>query len=367
MDKLDRRHLLGLSAAGFGAVVGCLDSNPEATAENGSDEPDGNGSEGEDGDGDENASGDEDRNGTETAQHPPCPDYGDSVDRVVCYDAIDPETEPTYLEPSARTVEEGTTVEFTLTNDSDETLATNFYNWRVDKYVDGEWYRVAPLGHPDPLMYVEPSEQHTWTVTPDNDGILDSDRIASGGGTEELTLVGVGSGTYAFRARGWFEDSRDDEILAFATTFELESADLTLESTDAIEEVELESGDDIDGDSNDAGDDDGDSADEDSDTLVAHSTRGDSDDEYHRLAAFELEVVDEPSDEGNADPQHVITEQLLRFEQLWDAIALADEHDVSAVRLEEYDATYPVFGRGSDGLYEYQGEYYRVRTRELEE
>ncbi|ELZ01569.1 hypothetical protein C482_07334, partial [Natrialba chahannaoensis JCM 10990] len=228
-------------------------------------------------------------------------------------------------------------------------------------YVDGEWYRVAPLGHPDPLMYVEPSEQHTWIVTPDNDGILDGDRIASGGGTEELALVGVGSGTYAFRARGWFEDSRDDEILAFATTFELESADLTLESTDAIEEIELESGDDIDGDGN------GDNAGGDGETLVAHSSRGE-DDEYHRLAAFELEVVDEPSDdEDDVDPQHVITEQLLRFEQLWDAIALADEHDVSAVRLEEYDATYPVFGSNSDGLYEYQGEYYRVRTRELEE
>lgn len=335
MDRLDRRRLLGLGAASLGAVAGCLDETLGTGSENGAD------MDGADTDGDENQ------------EFPPCPDYGDNVDRVVCYDGIDPETEPTFLEPSTRTVEEGTTIEFTLANGADERLATNFHNWRVDKYVDEEWHRVAPLGHVAPLMHVEPGDQHTWTVTPDNDGLTDGDRVASSGGTDEVTLVGVGPGTYAFRGRGWFEDARDEEILAFATTFELEAEELELTPTDAITDTELE--------------DDG----EDGETLVARSSRGEPDDEHHRLAAFELESVDEPDDGGldgggNEEPQRVITEQLLRFEQLWDAVALADEYDVSAVRLEEYDATHPVFGSDTDGRYEFQGQYYRVRTRELE-
>ncbi|ELZ03504.1 hypothetical protein C481_05185, partial [Natrialba asiatica DSM 12278] len=90
-------------------------------------------------------------------------------------------------------------------------------------YVDGEWCRVAPRDHNEPLMYLKPGEAHTWTVTPDNDGIADGGDVASTGGTDELALEGVGPGTYAFRARGLFEDRREAEQVAFAATFELEA------------------------------------------------------------------------------------------------------------------------------------------------
>ncbi|WP_306053085.1 immunoglobulin-like domain-containing protein [Natronococcus wangiae] len=335
MDHLSRRRLLGFGGASLGAVAGCLDETSGTGSENGSDDPAGDGN------------GADDSNSSLDGVDPPCPDYGDGVDRVVCYDGVDPDTEPTFLEPSERTVEEGSTIEFTLANGADERLATNFYNWRVDKYVDGEWHRIAPLGYNQPLMHLEPGEHHTWAVTPDNDGITDGERVASTGDTNEITLEGVGPGTYAFRARGWFEGARDEGILAFATTFELEAEELTLTPTDAIAETERERGDDG------------------TETLVARSTRGDPDDEHRRPGAFELEVVDEPDWDGK--PRRMITEQLLRFGQLWDAIALANERDASAVRIEERDGTRPIFGRDSDGLYEYRSRCYRVRTRELEE
>ncbi|ELY94475.1 hypothetical protein C484_05852 [Natrialba taiwanensis DSM 12281] len=329
--------MLGLGAASLGAVAGCLDETPGTASEDG---PNSTG-------GDENGDGDGNGNGKADGEFPPCPDYGDSVDRVVCYDGVDTETEPAVLEPSARTVEEGGTIEFTLANDADERLATNVYNWRVDKYVDGEWDRVAPRGYNAPLMYLESGEAHTWAVTPDNDGIADGGYVSSTGGTDELTLEGVGPGTYAFRARGWFEDRREAEQIAFATTFELEAEELTLTPTDAIADTEL--------------DDEGDGG---TDTLVATSTRGDPDDEYQRLCEFELEVVNEPGD--GTEPQRLLTEQLLRHSQLWDAVALAAERDVSTVRIEEYNGTHPAFGHDSDGLYGFQEQYYRVWTAELE-
>ncbi|ELZ04197.1 hypothetical protein [Natrialba aegyptia] len=122
---------------------------------------------------------------------------------------------------------------------------------------------------------------------------------------------------------------------------------MTLTPTDAIADTEL--------------DDEGDG---DTDTLITTSTRGDPNDEYQRLCEFELEVVDEP--DGGTEPRRLITEQLLRHSQLWDAVALAAERDVSTVRIEEYNGTHPAFGHDSDGLYEFRGQYYRVRTAELE-
>lgn len=335
MDRVRRRHLLGL--VGTGVLAGCLD---EYGSGNGSSDPSGNG-------GDPPSS-----TGAWDGDLPPCPDYGDDVDRVVCYDGVDPADETAFLEPSTRSITMESSLECTLHNESDERLATNFYNWRVDKRVDGEWFRVAPLGYNQPLMYVEPGERHTWTVTPDNEGIADGERAGGSGGTEDVALEGVGPGAYAFRARGWFENGRSEERLAFATTFELEGEPLELTPTDAVEDVTLDDGRDV---------------------LVANSTRGDPDDEDHRLGAYELTVVDEPDGNGGESgddeegPRSTITEQVIRNEHLRDAIALAHEHDVSTVRLEEYDGTYPIFGYRSDGVYEYQGTYYRVRTRELEE
>ena len=328
---LDRRHLLGL--VGVGALAGCLDDPDQPSSDSTS-----------------STDGREDypnSSGAAGTQLPSCPDYGERVDRVICDDADGSGDEPIILEPSTRTVEIGSPIEFTLRNDSDARLATNFYNWRVDKHVDGRWNRVAPMGHNDPLMFVDPGDTHTWTVTPTNDGIDEGAPVEPAGGTETIALAGVGPGAYAFRARGWVDGERSEKILAFAATFELEGESLELAPTNAIEDVEREEREDGPG-----------------DRLVASSSRGDPDDEYHRSGAFELEVVEEPV-EGEA--RSVITEQLVRQDRLRDAVALVRSHDVSAVRIEEYDGTGPVFGRDGDEVYEYQGAFYRVRTRELED
>jgi hypothetical protein len=266
-----------------------------------------------------------------------CPEYS-GVGRVICYDAVDPDTVPAVLEPSARTVDEGGSIDFSLHNRSELKLRTNFYNWRIHKRVDGEWYHVAPRQYPEPLMAVEPDDSHAWTVSIDNEGIVDGESVPSMSGTEQLTLRGVGGGHYAFRARGWFEGESHEESVAFAATFEFDGPPIELTTTDSIESTEW-----------------------DGETLVATSTRGDPDKD--QKGTFELQRVSDP----DGEVQTTITEQVLRTEQLRDTIALAFEYDADRVRLEEYNGVTPIFGSNSDRIYEFQGSYYEVTTSVVEE
>ncbi|QLD89041.1 hypothetical protein HWV07_08340 [Natronomonas salina] len=319
MREMNRRRLLAAAGAATGAalVAGCL------TGPSGDDEP----------------------QPTETPASTPagsletaCPEY-DRVDRVVCYDGIDPESVDAYLEPDPRTATADEPIEFTLYNGSERTLQTNFYNWLVHKRVDGEWYHVAPRGSNDPLMTVQPGGSHTWTLTVDNDGIEDGAPVPRSGGENSITVGGFGGGTYAFRSRGWFEGEDHGQAIAFATTFEFDGDQLALTPTDAIEETAWEG-----------------------ETLVAQSSRGRRGDSS-RLGAFELRRVEDPG----ATPTQLITEQVLRRHRLRDAIALSRERDAEAVRLEEYSSTRPIFGSRSDRIYEYEGRYYEVTTRELDD
>ena len=316
---MHRRRLLAAAGAATGAtlVAGCL-TGP---------------------------SGDDDPQSTETPTKTPagsletaCPEY-DRVDRVVCYDGIDPDSADAYLEPDPRTVSAGESIEFTLYNRSDQTLQTNFYNWLVHKRVDGEWYHVAPRGSNDPLMTVQPGGSHTWTLTVDNDGIEDGAPAPLSGGEEQITVGGLGGGTYAFRSRGWFEGESHEDSIAFATTFEVDGDQLALTPTDAIEETAWEG-----------------------ETLVAQSSRGERGDSS-RLGAFELRRVEDP----DASPTRLITEQVLRRDRLRDVIALSRERDAEEVRLEEYNSAHPIFGSRSDRIYEYDETYYEVSTRELDD
>lgn len=316
---MNRRKLLAAAGAATGAtfVAGCLsgpsgDDEPEPTATPASTPAGSN----------------------ETA----CPAY-DRVDRVVCYDGIDPESVDAYLEPDPRTIAGDEPIEFTLYNRSDQTLQTNFYNWLVHKRVDGEWYHVAPQGSNDPMMAVQPGGSHTWTLTVDNEGIEDGAPVPRSGGEDSITVGGFGGGTYAFRSRGRFEGESHEDSIAFATTFEFDGDRLALTPTDAIDETSW-----------------------DGETLVAQSSRGERGDSA-RLGAFELQRVEDP--EG--DPPRLITEQVLRRDRLRDVIALSRDRDAEAVRLEEYDSTHPIFGSRSDGVYEYDGTYYEVSTRELDD
>jgi hypothetical protein len=260
------------------------------------------------------------------------------VERVVCHDAVDPSAVDAVLVPARRTVGLDDPVTFTLRNRGDRTLATNFYDWNVHKQVAGSWYHVAPRAWNQPLMHLEPGEDHAWEVTFADGGVSDGAPVPAVGGTEQLTVAGVGGGHYAFRARGWFEGDGHEQAVAFAATFDLDAPPLELVPTDAIASTEWNG-----------------------DVLVARSTRGDPDDEDFRLGAYELERVDAPRD----DVRRLVTEQVVRRDRLRDALALALEHDADRVRVREYDATHPLFGLQEPRAFAFRDAHYEVSAREI--
>lgn len=320
MMEIRRRRLLAAisGAAGTTVLAGCLSGPFDPST--------GTGGDGEPG-----------SPGPERATE--CPDY-DRVQEVICYDGVDPERADVFLEPSDRAVGPSEAIAFSLRNRSERTLQTNFYNWNVHKRVDGEWYHVAPRGWNDPLMSVPTGEQHTWTVTFDNDGIVEGKPVPRSGGTEDVAVAGVDGGHYAFRGRGWFEGDSHESAVAFAATFELDAEPMELTTTNAVGETEWED-----------------------ETLVARSTRGDPNDEDYLLGAYVLERIEAPTPK----PRRLILEQVVRNDRLRDVLALALEREADRVRLEEYDGTVPIFGRNSERTFEFQGSYYEVRTRELED
>lgn len=337
----NRRTVLATLASGA-ALAGCISDSPDETSTDDDDDtPDENGGDGSGEDGEANSNPDDPPKSQFPDKRFPegCPSY-EGVERVVCYDAVTPDEVPVVLEPSTRTVTEGHSIGFTLSNKTDGELQTNLYNWRLSKQVDGEWFWVAPRGHNQPLMIIEPGGSHEWTVTVDNEGIEDGEPVEGASGTSDLTVSGLGGGHYAFRARGWLADESYEEAMAFAAIFEFDEEPITLTTTTAIEETEW-----------------------DGETLVARSERRDPDSEHTTLGAYELERLD--SHEGNSPK--LITEQLLRNPQRRDAVALAEQYDADRVRLEEYNATVPIFGRQSDGVFAYQGTHYEVSTREIGE
>lgn len=265
------------------------------------------------------------------------PDYGEDVVRVVGYDAIDPEEAAAYMEPSARATTIDEPIEFTLYNRSSSRIDCNFYAWHVLKRVDGRWHHVAPLGHPSPLMSIASGSSHAWTLTPTDGVVAAGETVPTAEGTESVELPALGGGQYLFGTTGRFSEDDLDERTAFVARFELEADSLPLTPTHYIEGVSREG-----------------------DVVVAESSRQ-VDSDYARLAAYELERVDDPDEE----PRPVVTEQVVRDRHLRDALALALEHDAEHVRIEEYDATFPPFGVQDAEYYEYEGEQYRVTAGEV--
>jgi hypothetical protein len=320
MQQPPRRRVLAALAGVAGAsAAGCLEERSR--------QPDG-GTPTDETDGDTPAGG--------TPQGS-CPDY-DGVERVVCYDDVDPEATDAVLEPSRRTVGLDDPVTFTLRNRGDRPLAINFYNWKVHKRVDGTWYHVAPRFWNEPLMHLGPGEDHAWEVTFTASDVEAGEPAPRASGTEAVTVGGVGGGHYAFRARGWFEDDDHEQAVAFAATVDLDAPALALAPTDAIASTEWEG-----------------------DVLVARSTRGDPDDEDYRLGAYELARVDAPGE----DVRRLVAEQVVRQDRLRDALALALEYDADRVRVREYDATHPLFGLQEPQVFAFRDAHYEVSAREM--
>lgn len=167
--------------------------------------------------------------GTTTTTSNPigCPRYSDQIQRVVCTpDLADPSMQMA-MQPADATGRLPTAeFTFTLENTRDTAFRTNFYAWRVQKYVDGEWYHVTPQLWPEPLMEIGPDDSHAWQVTVDNTDLERS--LPHPQGTDSVTVVGLGGGTYSFGVEGQFGEDGSAPQTAFVTRFELDGSPLKL-------------------------------------------------------------------------------------------------------------------------------------------
>jgi hypothetical protein len=345
---MQRRALLVV--VGGAALVGCLDREPNGDSARSDPDDDSNGTDDSNTTGDPNTPDDSNAPDDEIPLiaaadlDGECPAYPD--EHVVCYDAVlaherDIGDFELVLEPGSDALERGETIPFELANRSETRFATNFYNWRLDKHVDGEWFDIAPQEYPEPLMSIGPGGTHTWRLTVAESAVAEGEPVDRSGetGTADLSVEALGGGRYAFRARGWFEGGYDDGTYAFGATFDIDAPRLSITPTNAIIDTRWED-----------------------DTLITKSDRGDP--EEGRLAAYELRRVDDGSD---GETRRLITEQVLRNDQLRDAVALATKHDADAVRIEEYTGITPVFGSDSDGYYEIDDTVYEVTTEAIDE
>ncbi|MFC7324589.1 hypothetical protein ACFQMF_08355 [Halorubrum rutilum] len=329
--RLSRRRILSsLCATGGVLLAGCV-NEPDASNET-------DGGDATAGDGGQTTPPDSTQSVPELPEDTAsdaCPSF-ESAERVVCYEAVDPEATPIVLAPESRSVRSDRSTGFTLRNRSEQRFETNFYHWQLYKRADGDWYYIAPQSWPEPLTPLAAGDEHTWTVTVANGRVGDGDSVEPVEGTESLTLAGLGGGHYAFGADGWFAAGSYEDPIALAAGFELEADPLQLRPTAAIAETER-----------------------DGETLVARSTRGEPDGDGDRPDAFVLERVDG----SETDAERVIVEQVVRNDQLRDAIALSRERDADRVRLEEFSNSIPPFGLDDARTYEFRDERYRVTTR----
>ncbi|GAA0231095.1 hypothetical protein GCM10009000_053070 [Halobacterium noricense] len=164
-----------------------------------------------------------------------CPPFDDDVKRVVCYEDADSETNLLMTPSKERAELPNDAISFTLSNETGTRFTTNYYHWRVWKLVDGEWFYIAPRVVPEPAMMLQSGGSHTWNLTIDNATL--GGRIDGAQGTEDITLPGVGGGTYAFGISGWFEGQEYDNGTGVATRFELVGDSLSLTPTDDLREV----------------------------------------------------------------------------------------------------------------------------------
>lgn len=318
MDQPSRRQVLAVLSAGGGVLLsGCVAGPGESTAENG----------------ETTASVPEFPEDTTSNACPPF----ESAQQVVCYDAVDAESMPVVLVPETQSVQPDRPTEFTLRNRSGQRFETNFYHWQLYKRVDGDWYDIAPEFWPQPLTPLGAGREHTWTVTVATGRASDGDPIGHVQGTESLTVAGLGGGHYAFATDGWLQNAAPEDSIALAAGFELNADPLQLTPTDAIAETEW-----------------------DGETLVARSSRGEPDDDTDQRDAF----IVERTDDSETDPERIIVEQLVRDDQLRDAIALSRTRDADRVRLEEFSRSIPPFGLEDVRAYEFRGERYRVTARD---
>lgn len=151
----------------------------------------------------------------ESADPTPLPDS----ERMAWYHDADAST-PTYLEPTAEQLELPASVEFVLRNHGRERVSGNPYFWKLWKYVDGQWFHVAPWGWPAPLTRVPPGGTETWTLAAFEGKTVECD--------DARTVGHLGGGRYAFQI-GIGRDER-----THAALLDVEAPPATVEPTEGL-------------------------------------------------------------------------------------------------------------------------------------
>lgn len=264
-----------------------------------------------------------------------CPG-GRRIARIVCVPETDPESVPIAMTADAYEGSLPAEFTFTLDNGTETLLNINFYQWRVWKRVDGEWFHVAPQGWPEPLHQLPPGESHAWSLACEHD--LPSNAYPMGvEGENGATVGGLGGGEYAFTTQGWFEGATHENQTGFAVRFSLDGPAVELGPTDAVT---------------------GSSRDGDTVTVRGENPNADED---TKVAAF---VVSRVTDD-DADARTVIPEQAARDYRLRNTLPYF-ESGVAEVRYVQRDSTVPPFGVNDPYTIRYEGESYRVSSEVVE-
>jgi hypothetical protein len=310
---MHRRTLLRTAGTGaLGLVAGCLDGGST------------------DGSGPDGATGT--KRGSPTLAPPgvpdderPYPPY--DTDRVLGAEGLARDEAPLYMERSSAsgTLPE-TAFTFTLHNNRDVRFDTNFHDWAIHRWENGQWWRVAPTTVPQPLTPLPGGESHEWTKRASNRNV---GRVPPDG---DGALRGLGGGTYAFGIDGEWHDT--GATVAAVTRFRLEGPQIRLRPSNLVTEATRE-------------------ADR---YEVRAESRFDGGD---GLAEFRLDRANEPSE------NRAITEQLIRLWPLRDALAYA-ESDVETVRLVAPDTGFPPFSAQAGHRLTFEGRTYETSARYLE-
>jgi hypothetical protein len=273
---------------------------------------------------------------------PPDPSspWADDVERVVCWP--DRRDAPARLVPSTEAASlPRATIEFSLENRTDARLLTNFFNWSVHKLIEGTWHRIEPRAVNVPAMALSPGERHTWRLTVDNTA-MDGSVPRNPSGTSDVTVVGLGGGTYGFATDGTFPGDHYTEATAFAARFELSGPPIEVRPTADVTHTVGDCGD-----------------------LVVHTSRTRR--EGSRLAAFALTPVAPSAVPARASLDRLLPEQVIRNRQLRNTLAYRDRvEEGESVELVEPTGATPPFGRDGPRFIRFGGTVYRTETWVIE-
>ncbi|SDM81712.1 hypothetical protein SAMN04487949_2687 [Halogranum gelatinilyticum] len=264
------------------------------------------------------------------------PPWGDDVMRVVAWPDVTDGT-PIAMRPATQEASLPTAmVDITLANETDVRFDTNFHHWGLWKRVDGEWFYLAPQYWPEPAMSLDTGESHTWTLSVDNTQ-LDGNVIQNGGSKDDISLVGLGGGTYAFTTHGNFATEDYEHAHGFAARVDLAGEPVELVPTSDVTATIR-----------------------DGDAIVVEVDRGD-DGGSEEVAYTVRRLADDAV--VDAEPRRIVTEQALRSRVLRDTLSFFEE-GVERVHLRGLETHLNPFGFDAEEpqVLAYAGRRYRITS-----